>query len=62
MVKSFFDQDGIFVTVADGIVTLVGEVDTLRDRHVATENAYEGGAKEVRNRLKVRYGPPYLRL
>jgi osmotically-inducible protein OsmY len=57
----FVDQDDISVAVTDGVATLVGEVDTLRERRVATENAYEGGAREVRNRLKVRYGSPNLR-
>jgi hypothetical protein len=41
----------------DGIATLVGVVNTLRERRVAAENAYEGGAKQIRNLnlLKVRY-------
>jgi osmotically-inducible protein OsmY len=57
----FVDGDDVAVTVKDGIATLVGVVDTLRDRRVATKNAYEGGAKHVRNELKVRYGPDALR-
>jgi osmotically-inducible protein OsmY len=57
----FVDEDEVNVTVADGTATLVGVVDTLRERRVATENAYEGGAKHVRNELKVRYGPEALR-
>jgi osmotically-inducible protein OsmY len=57
----FVDENDIAVTVTDGAVTLVGVVDTLRERRVATENAYEGGAKHVRNALKVRYGPEALR-
>ena len=57
----FVDVEDISVTVTDGTVTLVGVVDTLRERRVATENAYEGGAKHVRNELKVRYGPEALR-
>jgi osmotically-inducible protein OsmY len=57
----FVDEDDVSVSVTDGTVTLVGVVDTLRERRVATENAYEGGAKHVRNELKVRYGPEALR-
>jgi osmotically-inducible protein OsmY len=57
----FVDEDDVSVTVRDGTTTLVGVVDTLRERRVATENAYEGGAKHVRNELKVRYGPETLR-
>jgi osmotically-inducible protein OsmY len=57
----FVDQDDVAVTVKDGTVTLIGVVDSLRERRVATENAYEGGAKYVRNELKVRYGPEALR-
>jgi osmotically-inducible protein OsmY len=57
----FVDEGGVGVTVKGGVATLVGVVDTLRERRVATENAYEGGAKQVRNLLKVRYGPESLR-
>ena len=57
----FVDVADISVTVSDGTATLVGVVNTLRERRVATENAYEGGAKHVRNELKVRYGPEALR-
>jgi len=57
----FVDEDDVSVNVTDGVATLVGVVDTLRERRVATENAYEGGAKHVRNHLKVRNGPEVLR-
>jgi osmotically-inducible protein OsmY len=57
----FVDEDNVSVTVKDGTATLVGVVDTLRERRMATKNAYEGGAKHVRNELKVRYGPEALR-
>jgi hypothetical protein len=39
----------------DEITTRLGVVDTLRERRVAAENAYEGSAKQIRNLLKVRY-------
>lgn len=54
------DEDNISVSVADGVATLTGEVDTLRARRIATQNAYEGGARRVRNRLKVLDDPPFL--
>jgi osmotically-inducible protein OsmY len=57
----YVDSDEVVVTVQDGVVALVGVVDRLRDRRMATENAYEGGARKVRNYLKVRNGPPHLR-
>lgn len=57
----FVDQEEISVTVAEGVATLVGQVDTLRDRRIATDNAYEGGARKVHNHLRVRYGPDELR-
>ncbi|MGD9139890.1 MAG: BON domain-containing protein [Desulfobacterales bacterium] len=57
----FVDEDSISVSVSDGIATLTGVVDTLRDRRTATKSAYEGGARQVRNHLKVRNGPAELR-
>jgi osmotically-inducible protein OsmY len=57
----FVDENNVTVTVTDGVATLVGVVDTLRERRAATENAFEGGAKHVRNYLKVRQGPQALR-
>ena len=55
------DEDDITVQVSDGVASLTGAVDTLRDRRIATVNAYEGGARQVRNHLKVRFGPEALR-
>jgi osmotically-inducible protein OsmY len=57
----FLDEADISVAVSNGVATLTGVVDTLRDRRIATENAYEGGAREVQNHLKVKYGPQELR-
>ena len=56
----FVDKDHIAVSVLDGVATLTGEVDSLRERHAVTANAYEGCAKQVCNRLKVKYGPAAL--
>ena len=56
----FVDEDNVSSDVMDGVDTLTGDVDTLRERHIATENAYEGGARQVRNRLNVKYGTEEL--
>lgn len=55
----FVDGDDITVTVRGGVATLAGVVDTLEARRAATKNARDGGAVEVRNRLRVRVGPAY---
>jgi osmotically-inducible protein OsmY len=57
----FVDEDRIAVTVHDGVATLTGAVDDLKERRAATVNAYEGGARQVRNQLQVLYGPQQLR-
>jgi osmotically-inducible protein OsmY len=57
----FVEKENIVVSVVDGVATLTGEVDTLRERRMATANAYEGGARNVRNHLRVRFGPSELR-
>lgn len=56
----FVDASDINVTVDDGIVTLEGEVENWSEYNTAEENAFEGGAKDVRNKLTVLhpyYGP-----
>jgi osmotically-inducible protein OsmY len=53
----FVDSDDISVGVNNGIVTLNGTAETYSERQNAEENAYEGGAKEVVNNLRVTY--PY---
>jgi len=55
----FVDSEQITVTVDDGIATLTGQVDTWRERVAAAENAYEGGALSVVNKLEVNYGPNF---
>jgi len=57
----FVDSDQITVAVEDGVATLTGTVNSWQERGAATDNAYQGGAKEVRNHLKVKYGPSYYR-
>lgn len=50
----FVDSDQVTVSVDDGVATLAGEVDSWLERQIAEENAIEGGAKEVNNRIKIR--------
>jgi osmotically-inducible protein OsmY len=56
----FVDSDQISVAVENGVVTLSGKVDTLSEKEAAQYNAYQGGAKEVNNKLdvKVQIGGP----
>lgn len=49
----FVDSDDITVSIDNGIVTLEGTVDSWQERRLAGENAYEGGARSVRNKLAV---------
>jgi osmotically-inducible protein OsmY len=49
----FVDEDQVNVTVNDGVAVLTGSVDSWAERGAATENAFDGGAKAVRNKLKV---------
>lgn len=51
----FIDADDVTVSVDDGIATLTGKVDSVSEYHAAVENAYEGGAIYVKNRLGFRY-------
>lgn len=53
----FVDEDEVNVSVKDGVATLTGKVDTWNEYLAARENAYEGGAVQVKNRLDVEYGP-----
>ncbi len=49
----FVDEDQVRVSVNDGTATLTGIVDSRLEKRMATENAFEGGAKSVRNYLAV---------
>jgi osmotically-inducible protein OsmY len=59
----FVDEEQVSITVDRGVVTLTGNVETWTERLEAGKNAWEAGAKDVRNRLTVTYrfyGPyPY---
>ncbi len=48
------DEDEIQISVADGVVTLSGAVNSWREWRMAEKNAYEGGAKDVDNQLQLR--------
>lgn len=50
----FVDAEKVTVTVEDGMATLIGKVDSWSEAAAAIENAYEGGATWVRDRLEVR--------
>ena len=49
----FVDEDGITVTVEDGVAVLTGTVDSWSERRDAAINAWEGGARRVQNLLSV---------
>jgi osmotically-inducible protein OsmY len=49
----FVDSDDVAVSVEDGVATLTGTVGSLGEYRAARENAYEGGALRVRNRIQV---------
>ncbi len=49
----FVNSENITVSVKDGIATLRGTVNNWAEFGVAIENAFEGGAKSVRNTLMV---------
>lgn len=51
----YVDRDDVSVSVADGVATLEGEVESWSEYTAAQENAFEGGATAVINRLKVIY-------
>lgn len=53
----FIDHSDIKVTVEDGIAYLNGTVNTVHEREQARQEALDGGAKRVHNKLDVRYGP-----
>jgi osmotically-inducible protein OsmY len=58
----FVDGDDVDVSVENGVATLTGGVSTFSERQSAEDNAYEGGAKDVLNRLSIQYhnyGPYY---
>ncbi len=51
----YVNSEEVIVTVEDGIATLHGTVDTWQERRAATDNAFDAGARSVRNNLNVRY-------
>jgi osmotically-inducible protein OsmY len=55
----YVDRADVQVRVENGIVILTGEVDSWSEWHAAEDNAYEGGAKDVRNELTLSDGFEY---
>jgi osmotically-inducible protein OsmY len=55
----FVNEDSVDVSVDGGVATLTGTVDTWWDRERAEENALDGGARAVINRVHVRNAPEY---
>jgi osmotically-inducible protein OsmY len=53
----YVDSEDITISVEGGIVTLTGKVDTWYERQAAVENAFEGGAKDVLDKLVFSHGP-----
>lgn len=49
----YVDSDDVKVSVHDGVATLNGVVDSWSEYNAATENAIDGGASKVINRLNV---------
>jgi len=53
----FVNERDIHVTVEDGVATLTGTIHTWYQKQKATNLAYQGGAREVKNNLKYAFGP-----
>jgi osmotically-inducible protein OsmY len=49
----FVDSDDVTVSVEAGVATLTGSVDSLGEYNAARENAFEGGAITVINKLEL---------
>jgi osmotically-inducible protein OsmY len=50
----FVERNEVTVEVDQGVATLKGEVDSWRERRAAVENAHEGGAVSVIDKMNVR--------
>ncbi|MBD3234469.1 MAG: BON domain-containing protein, partial [candidate division Zixibacteria bacterium] len=50
----YVDPDNIRVEVENGIVTLSGTVNNFREKVEAEENAFDAGAKDVMNKLRIK--------
>ena len=53
----FVNRDEINIKVENAVVTLSGMVDTYEEKSAASQNAYEGGAIDVKNNLVVEEDP-----
>jgi hypothetical protein len=52
----FVESNNITITVENGVATLTGTVENFTERAAAEVDAYQEGASEVHNHLKVRNG------
>lgn len=52
----FVNESDVTVTVLGKVATLTGTIDSWRERNAAIENAYEGGAYSVIDKLAIDYG------
>lgn len=57
----FVERGEVSVSVEKGVAELRGTVDTWSERAAAEADAYQGGALDVRNHLRVKAGPAYYR-
>jgi osmotically-inducible protein OsmY len=57
--NSFVDYDDVEIEVENGVVTLTGTVATWIESLAAEKCAREGGAKEVKNLLTIKFAPDY---
>ena len=55
----YVESEDVTVTVDNGVAELTGTVDTWAERQAAEENAWDGGAIDVNNKLSVEYAPEY---
>jgi hypothetical protein len=51
--SSLVDSDDISVSVEDGAATIKGDVDNLKEYREVIKDAFEGGARAVKSRLKI---------
>ncbi|MCB0545732.1 MAG: BON domain-containing protein, partial [Saprospiraceae bacterium] len=52
----FVNESDVTVTVLGKVATLTGSIDSWRERNAAIENAYEGGAYSVIDKMFIDYG------
>ncbi|MBD3288560.1 BON domain-containing protein [candidate division KSB1 bacterium] len=53
----YIEEDSIKIDVLEGVVTLTGTVETYQQKRMARKEAFQGGAKAVKNKLEVLEAP-----